>query len=129
VLPVLADHDALQDLRQLLHLAIDLRRADADAAGVQHRVGAAVDDDAAMLGQLHIVAVMPDVGIALEIGGAIAFAVGIIPESDRHRRKWRRADQLTLLALDRFALVVPDLDLHAEAAHLDLAAPDRAGRV
>jgi hypothetical protein len=51
-LPVLADHHALQHLQLLLDLAVDLGRADAHAAGVEHRVGAAVDDDAVVLGEL-----------------------------------------------------------------------------
>ena len=64
---------ALEHLGQLLDLAVDLRRADAHAAGIEHRVGAAVDDHAAVLGQLDIVAVAPDAREALEIGGVIAF--------------------------------------------------------
>ena len=90
--------DALEHLRQLLDLAVDLRRADAHAAGIEHRVRAAIDDDAAMLGQLDIVAMAPDVGEALEIGGAVFLAVGVVPESDRHRGEGRGADQLALLA-------------------------------
>ena len=46
VLPALADRDALADLRQLLDLAVDLGRADAHAAGIEHRVGTAVDQTA-----------------------------------------------------------------------------------
>ena len=45
--PLLADDQALDDLGELLDLAVDLGRADAHAAGIQHGVGAAVDDDAA----------------------------------------------------------------------------------
>ena len=37
-IPLLADHQALDDLVELLHLAVDFRRADADAAGIEHGV-------------------------------------------------------------------------------------------
>ncbi len=36
--PLLADHQALDDLVELLHLAVDFRRADAHAAGIEHGV-------------------------------------------------------------------------------------------
>src|SRR3546814_3956828 len=71
-LPVLPNDDRFLDLLQLLDLVVDLSRADANAARVQRGVGAPVDDDAVVLGQLDEVAVVPDVGIGLEIGGAIA---------------------------------------------------------
>ena len=116
---------ALDHLRQLLDLAVDLGRADAHAAGIERRVGAAVDDHAAVLGPLGEVAVAPDVGEALEVGGAVFLAVGIVPEADRHRRERRGADELALLAAHRLAVVVEDVDRHAEAAALDLAAPHR----
>ena len=60
--------------------AIDLGGADAHAAGIERGVGAAVDDDAAMLGPFGEVAVAPDAGEALEIGGAVLRAVGVVPE-------------------------------------------------
>src|SRR5690606_26921032 len=97
--------------------------ADAHAAGIEHRVGAAIDDHAAVAGQLHIVAVAPHPGEALEIGGAVPGSIRIVPEADRHRGERRGADQLALLADDRLTRLVPYLDLHAEAAGLDLAAP------
>src|SRR3546814_10748260 len=60
-LPVLPNDDRFLDLLQLLDLAVDLSRADANAARVQRGVGAPVDDDAVVLGQLDEVAVVPDV--------------------------------------------------------------------
>ena len=51
--PILADDEAFDDLGQLLDLAIDLRRADAHAAGIERRIGAAVEDEAAVRGQLR----------------------------------------------------------------------------
>lgn len=38
VFPVLPDHEAVQHLGDILHLAVDLRCADADATGVEGRV-------------------------------------------------------------------------------------------
>src|SRR3546814_11481367 len=70
-----------------------------------------------------------DLGIGLEIGGAIARAGGVGPEADRHARERLHADQLALLAAHRPAVVVEHLDRHAEAAALDLAAPNRADRI
>src|SRR3546814_15885594 len=69
-----------------------------------------------------------DLGIGLEIGGAIARAGGVGPEADRHARDRLHADQLALLAAHRPAVAVEHLDRHAEAAALDLAAPHRADR-
>src|SRR3546814_11202095 len=71
----------------------------------------------------------PYVGIGLEIGGAIARVGGVGPEADRHARERLHADQLALLAAHRPAVVVEHLDRHAEAAALDLAAPNRADRI
>ena len=51
-LPVLADCHAFEHLGHLFDLAVDLGGADAHAAGVERRVGAAVDDQAVVLGQL-----------------------------------------------------------------------------
>ncbi len=45
-IPVLPDHEALDDLFELLDLPVDLRRADANAAGIEDRVRAAVDHQA-----------------------------------------------------------------------------------
>jgi hypothetical protein len=126
VLPFLANDEALLDFVELFDLAVDLGRADAHAAGVQGRVRAAADNDAVMLGELDIIAVAPDVGELLEIGGAILLVVGIVPEADGHGGKGRGADQLALLAPERLAIVVPHFDLEAEAARLDLAAPNGA---
>ena len=58
-LPLLPDHERLDDLVELLDLPVDLRRADAHAARVQHGIGSAVDDDAAVRGDLGPVPVTP----------------------------------------------------------------------
>src|SRR3546814_17931083 len=91
-------------------------------------VGATVDDDTVVPGQLDEVAVAPDARIGLEVGGAVALVVRVVPDADRHAGEGLPADQFTLLAGHRAAAVVVHLDRHPEAAALDLAAPHRAAR-
>src|SRR5207247_1227638 len=67
----LPDRQALEHLRQLVHLAVNLGRTDTDAAGVERRVAAPVNDQPAVLGDLGPVAVPPRSGVALEIRGAV----------------------------------------------------------
>ena len=76
------------------------------------------------------VAVAPDAGEALEVGGAVFRAVGIVPEADRHRRERRACRRARPCSpASGLAVVVEDVDLHAEPAALDLAAPDRQRRI
>ena len=115
---------ASSDFRHALDLRVNLRRADAHAAGIERGVGAAVDDDAAMRGPFGEVAMRPDAGKPLEIGAPVLRAIRIVPEHDRHGREGHGADELALLAPDRAARLVEHIDRHAEARPLDLAAPD-----
>ncbi len=71
----------------------------------------------------------PDPGKSLEVGGPVFRSVGVVPEADRQRWKRPRADQLALLLFHRASLFVEHLDLEAEGAALDLAAPHRQDRV
>ena len=128
-LPLLADREALEHLVDRLDLPVDLGGADAHAARVQHGVGAAVDDHAVVGRELREIAVAPDARVLLEVGGAEAPAVRIVPEAERNGGEGRRADELALLAAHAAPLLVEDLHPHAEAARLDLAAPDRPDRV
>src|SRR5688572_6054667 len=66
----------------------------------------------------------PDVRKSLEIRSAVLVASRIVPERHRHTRERCRADELTGPTVERPALVVKNLDLHAEPAPLQLAAPD-----
>src|SRR5262245_51821840 len=68
---------------------------------------------------------MPHTGIALEIGRAVPLTVGIVPEPDRHAGKCRGADELAFPLAHASALVIEDLDAHAEPATLNLAAINR----
>src|SRR5688500_16165649 len=126
VVPLLADHDAFHDLIELFDLTVDLRGTDANAAGIQDGVGAAVNDHAAVFRELDPVAMAPDARVGPEIGRVVLPAVRVVPEADRHRGERQGADQLPFLADHRASVLVEDLDLHAEGAALNLATPDRS---
>ena len=73
---------------------------EAHAAAVERRVAAAGDHARAAVGDRDPVAVAPDAGPRLEVGGAHPRAVGVAPEADRHRRHRRGDHELALLADD-----------------------------
>src|SRR5882762_4456668 len=127
--PGLADHERLDHLLQLLDLAVDLGRSDAHAARVEHCIRSAVDDHAVVPGDLAPVAVGPDPGKSIEVGGPVSRFVGVVPESERQRWKWPRAYELALLLFYRAAAFVEYLDLESERPALDFAAPHRQDRV
>src|SRR5690606_40270255 len=99
-LPLLPDGDRLQYLVDPLHLPVDFRSADAHAAGVEHRIRAPVDDQAAVGSLLRIVTMGPDPEETLEVGGAIAAAILIAPEAQWHAGEGPGADQLALFVED-----------------------------
>ena len=127
-LPILPDGQCLDDLFEAFDGCVDFGCADAYTTGVQHSVGSPVDDDAVVLCDGGVVAVMPDAGKAFEVGGAILGAVRVVPEADRHRRKWLRAHQLAAVAADGLAGVVEDVYGHTQGAALNLAAVHGADR-
>ena len=106
--------DGVDDFVERLQRPVQFGGADADAAAVQHRVGAAVDQHTAMLGELAEVTVVPYAGVALEIRGAVARAVGVVPEAEGQRRERPRADQLTAAAWQCVAVIVEERQRHAE---------------
>ena len=113
-IPALADDETLDDLVDLFHLAIDLGRSNPNSARVQHGIGATVDDDATVLGERGVIAMAPHAREAFEIGGVIFPAVRVVPESDRHRREWHRADELSLFPMrQRMSAFVEYFHLHA----------------
>src|SRR6185503_4339856 len=120
--PVLADDDAFDDLGHLLDLAIDLGRPDAHAARIERCIGAAVDDEAVVRGDLDPIAMTPDAGKPLEVRRAVLAAVGIVPETDRHGGKRALAHELALLLADGTAVLVEHVDVEPETAALQLAA-------
>ena len=81
-----------------------------------------------MLGPFGKIAMAPDIVEALEIGGLIFRAFGIVPELQRHAGECPGADQLAFFATYRLAIVVPDIDGHAKARTLNFAQPDRLSR-
>ena len=91
----LAHHDGFLNIRKSVHHTVDLRCADANATGVQCRIRAAVDDEAASVATRDEVAVRPDSGETLEVRRSKTRSVVVPPEPDRPRGERRRAYQLT----------------------------------
>ena len=88
-----------------------------------------MDDQAAVFGDLGIVAMGPDAGEAGEVGRVEFLACRIVPEAHWHRREVAGADQLAFFAGHRTAFIAPYLHVHAQALALQLAAPYRQHRV
>ena len=119
---VLEVHDeAVVDLAELLDDAVEVGRADAHAAAVERGVGAAGDHEAAALGEAHPVTHPPDAGVHVEVGGAVAAAVGVAPEADGHRGHRLADDELAELADDLVAERVVGGDVAAEARCPDIS--------
>src|SRR5438445_10811721 len=76
-----------------------------------------------------MIAVAPDILHFGKIRVFILRAIGIVPEPDRHARKWRRAGELALLSTQRLAVVVEHFALEAKTAALQLAAIHRQQRI
>ncbi|MNE06355.1 hypothetical protein D3C80_989420 [compost metagenome] len=121
--------DALQHLVDLLYLAVDFCGANAHAAGIEHRVRAAVNDHAAFRRLFGIVALGPDTRELAEIGGMEALGLRVVPEAQGQRREMPGADQLAFFANQGMTIIVPDFHGHAQALALDLPAPHRQHRV
>ena len=88
-----------------------------------------MNDQPAVRRLFSVIAVRPDAGEALEVGGAETAAVLVLPEAQRHRRERFAADQLALAFTQPLTFVVPHLDRHTQALALQLATPDRRGRI
>ena len=126
---LLADGDRLCDLGKVLDDAVDLGGADPHAGRVQRGVASAVDHDAAVGRPGGEVAMRPHPGEALEVGGAVATAIGVPPEPERHRGERAGADELSTAGRERCSVVVVHVDRHPEDGRLDLAGPYRPGGV
>ncbi len=70
----------------------------------------------------------PDAGVLVEVGGAVALAVGVVPEAHRHRGHRPADHELAELADDLVAHRVEGGGVDREAAAGDLAAVDRLQR-
>ena len=120
------DGERVDDVVHRQHRAVDLARAHPDPVAVDRRVGAAVDDRRPAVGELDPVAVAPDARERAEVALAVAGAVVVAPQVERHRGQRLGQHQLADLADDRRAVLVERLDLRAERARLQLALVDRA---
>ena len=143
--PLLPHRQALEHFRQLLDLAVDLRGADAHAAGIERGIRPAVDDEAAVLRPPNPVAVAPDAResvrstprdtwrrpgsfqkpTGIDGNGALqtsspALARSARPSRRRRPRPCRAPAHLNLAAPDRRVRVAAD-----KAAHDVRAAGDR----
>ena len=126
---VLEVHDErVDDLGDVLDHRVELAGAQPHAAAVQGGVGAPGEDAAAALGELDPVALAPHPGVEVEVRGAVARAVRVAPERDRHRGHRRGDHQLAELADRRFvALGVERVRVDAQARPGDLALVHRLG--
>ena len=80
------DDERVGHLVERQHRAVDLARPHPDAAAVDRRIRAPVDDRAAPGGDLDPVAVAPDARVHREVRVAVALAILVPPQADRHRR-------------------------------------------
>ena len=113
-------HDAVGDLGQGLDDGVELRRSQADAATVEGGVTAAGDDARAAVGDRDPVAVTPHARVVLEVRGAVARAVLVAPEPDRHRRHGLLDDELAELPAHRGPRLVEGVDVGAQRPTGDL---------
>ena len=123
------DDEAVLYLVDLLDDPVELAGAEANSAAIQRRVGATGDDAAAVLEELHPVALPPDARIVLEVRRPVALTARVVPEADRHRRHRFGDHQLSELAGHRIAGRVEGRRRHAEAATGDGTCPHRQQRV
>ena len=121
-------HEAVDDLRQLLDDAVELARAEPDAAAVERGVGAPGEDAAAALGELDPVALAPDPREHVEVRAVVERAVGVAPELRRHGRHRPRDHELAEPAHERLALRVVGRGRDAQQPSRDLALVDRQQR-
>ncbi len=130
IVPTLSNDDGFLHVRERFDLAVNLRRANPHATGIQRRIRPAIDGKTVMVRLRNEIAMGPDVRILLKIGGVIALACLVAPKANRHTGEGLHTYQFSLFAgRGRFALVVIDLHRHAQARRLDFTAPDRLDRI
>ena len=89
-----------------------------------------MDDEAPLWGPFCEVALVPQPGEEVEVGGVVAPVVGVVPEPQRLGRKGRPAHQLAPYPRsDRETGPVDHVHVHAQHRALDLSSMDRAGRL
>src|SRR5579884_3568027 len=119
------DNQTVKHLRYVLHHAIDLAAAHTNALAVDCRVRAAINHSAASGCNLYPVAMPPDSGEHLKVALAIAFALGIVPEVERHRRHRLGDDQFPHLIDQRLAVIIESLNLCSKCAALKFTGMNR----
>ena len=102
-------------------MAVDLRRADAHAAGIERGVRTPVDDHAVVRRHLGEVAVRPCAGESLEVGAAVLGPVAVVPEPDRRAGEGLHAYQFALALGHCRTVAVEYLHRHAKPLALQFA--------
>ena len=120
-------HQSVYDLGDIFDDRVELAGAEANAAAVQRRVGAAGDDAAAALGELDPIALAPDPGVDVEVRGAVALAVLVSPERHGHRRHRLGDHELAELTDQIVAVGIERVRIDAQARAGDLALVHRLG--
>ena len=121
-------HQAVGDLGEGFHHAVELAGAHAHAAPVQGGVGTAVDDAGAVGQDLDPVAVPPAAGEVGVVALPVARPVRVVPEADRHRRHRLADDQLADLADHRLPSRIQCFHRRPQAAAGDGPGPHRPDR-
>ena len=119
------DHDRVVHLGDALEDVVDLGGADPHPEPVQRRVGTPEHEAAAAFVDLEEVALPPDAGPGVEVGGLVpGHLLVVAPELHRHRRHRLRDHHLADLVHDDLAVVVERVRRDAEVAVLVLAGVD-----
>jgi hypothetical protein len=126
---LLSHRNALENLRHLIDLPVDLGGPNADASRVERGIAPPVNDVATVASDLRPIAMPPHVREILEVRGAIFLTIGIVPERHRHARKRPRANELAGNQSHRASTVVEHIDSHAESWRLNLSAIDGHDRI
>ena len=117
-------------LGELLDDAVELGRAEPDAAAVEGGVAAPGHHAAAVGLEDDPVAVPPDARVAVEVGRPQQRLPSVVaPEADRHRRHRRGDDQLAGLADDLAAVLVEGVRVDGQRAAGDHPGAHRQQRV
>jgi len=113
-----ANYQAVGDLTQRFHDAIDLSGPNANSSRIESGIAATVDDDAPNVshgaGYFDVVSMSPPPGEALEVGSSVPTVIGIVVQ-ERHRsgRKGCATDKFAVLSEYRLTALVGSDNVHA----------------
>jgi hypothetical protein len=122
------DHQTVAHFGDAFDRTVHFAGSHPHAVAVDRRVGTTVDDQRSAFGQFDPVAMTPDAGIDVEVTGAVARAVGVAPEEERHRGERGSDDQFADITDQRVSLLVEDVDARTQAPALDFASGHREQR-